>query len=152
MKKILLVFLLGLSLSIIGQTKKTGLFSEHFGVVFLGQEKAESENGEISITTMLIFQDVRYTAISNSKFIYLQNKSDVEHLITDLEKALSYSKSGEKSVMEFGDKKKYQVDADARSGRITLWSTNADGLTFVQPKKVAKLIDALKVIKENYDK
>lgn len=151
MKKLLSVILLGLCLSISGQTKKTGLFYENFGGVHLSQEKSEDVNDEIKITTMLFFQDLRYTAITNTKYIFLHNKSDVELFIADLESALSYSKSGEKSVTEYGDKKKYQVDADARSGRITLWSKNDDGLTFIQPKKLAKLIDALNVIKNNYD-
>lgn len=150
MKKLLLVFLLGLSLSVSGQTKKSELYSEHIGGIFLGQEKSENETGEIKITTMLLFQDIRFTAISNTKYIYLNSKNDIELFIIDLENALAYSKSGEKSVMEYGDKKKYKVDADARSGRITLWSQNADGLTFVQSKKLIKLIDALKSIKDNY--
>ncbi|WP_281921750.1 hypothetical protein [Flavobacterium collinsii] len=152
MKKLLSVILLGLCLSITGQTKKTGLFYENFGGVHLSQEKSEDVNGEVQIATMLLFQDIRFTAISNTKYIYLYNKSDVELFIADLESALSYSKSGEKSVVEYGDKIKYQIDADARNGRITLWSKNADGLTFVQPKKVVKLLDALKIIKNNYEK
>jgi hypothetical protein len=151
MKKLLSVILLGLCLSISGQTKKTGLFYDNFGGVNLSQEKSEDVNGETKITTMLFFQDLRYTAITNTKYIFLYNKSDVELFIGDLESALSYSKSGEKSVTEYGDKKKYQIDADARSGRITLWSKNVDGITFIQSKKVIKLIDALKIIKDNYD-
>lgn len=151
MKKLLSVILLGLCLSISGQTKKTGLFYENFGGVNLSQEKSEDVKGETTITTMLFFQDLRYTAIANTKYIFLYNKSDVEIFIGDLESALSYSKSGEKSVTEYGDKKKYQIDADARSGRITLWSKNVDGITFIQSKKVIKLIEALKIIKDNYD-
>lgn len=150
MKKLLSVILLGLCLSISGQTKKTGLFYENFGGVHLSQEKAEETNGEIKITTMLFFQDLRYTAITNTKYIFLHNRADIDLFIGDLENALLYSKSGEKSVTEYGDKKKYQIDADARSGRITLWSKNADGITFIQPKKAIKLINALKGIKDNY--
>jgi len=152
MKKLLSVILLGLCLSISGQTKKTGLFYENFGGVHLSQEKSEDVNGEIKITTMLFFQDLRYTAIINTKYIFLHDKNDIELFINDLESAISYSKSGEKSVTEYGDKKKYQIDADARSGRITLWSKNVDGITFLQSKKAIKLIEALKVIKDNYSK
>jgi hypothetical protein len=152
MKNVFMLLLLGISLSICGQTKRTELFSEHFGGIFLTQEKSEDEKGQIEITTMLLFQDARFTAISNTKYIYLKDKSDIELFIKDLEAALSYSKSGEKSVIEYGDKKKYQIDADARSGRITLWSKNVDGITFIQPKKVTKMIEALKTIKYNYDK
>jgi hypothetical protein len=152
MKKLLLLFLLGLSLNVSGQTKKSELYSGYIGGIFLGQEKSENENGEIKITTQLLFQDIRFTAISNTKYIFLHSKNDIELFIVDLQSALAYSKSGEKSVMEYGDKKKYQVDADARSGRITLWSQNADGLTFVKSKNLIKLIDALKSIKDNYIK
>jgi hypothetical protein len=152
MEKLLSVFLLGLCLSISAQTKKTGLFYENFGGVYLSQEKSENVDGEVKITTMLFFQDVRFTAIANTKYIFLHDKNDIELFINDLESAISYSKSGEKSVTEYGDKKKYQIDADARSGRITLWSKNVDGITFLQSKKAIKLIEALKVIKDNYSK
>lgn len=151
MKKLVLLLVLGLSLSVNGQTKKTNLFYETFGTVFLSQEKIESENIK-SVTTTLLFQDARYTAITNSKYIILNKKSNVELFITDLENALSYSKSGEKSMMEYGDKKLYKIDANGSNGRITLWSNNDEGLALLHPKKVAKLIEALKVIKDNYDK
>ena len=154
MKKILSVILLGLCLSANSQTKKTQLFYENFGGVSVYQEKIQDEVTGINVITKLFFQDVRYTAISNVKFIFIHNKKDFELFISDLESALAFSKSGEKSVMEYSDKiRKYKVTADGGNGRITLWSfEDAEGLTFVHPKKVVKLIEALNGIKDNYDK
>ena len=56
--------------------------------------------------------------------------------------------------MEFEDKKiKFNITADGKSGRITLWSyESVSGYIFVHPKNISKIIDALKVIKDNYDK
>lgn len=154
MRKLVLGLIMVICLSANSQTKKSQLFYENFGAVSVYQEKIQDEVTGINIITKLFFQDVRYTAISNVKFIFIHNKKDIELLISDLESALSFSKSGEKSVMEYGDRiRKYKVTADGGNGRITLWSfEDADGLTFVHPKKVVKLIEALNVIKDNYDK
>ena len=60
MKRILLIALLGFGLSVLGQTKKTELFSERFGGVTLSQQKSESGESGIIISTMLSFQNQKY--------------------------------------------------------------------------------------------
>lgn len=154
MKKLLFVALLGFGLSVLGQTKKTELFSDSFGGVKVSQQKSEGGEIGVLITTMLSFQNLQYQQISDLKYIFVSNKEDLNILISKFEDALAFSKSGEKSEMEFEDKKiKFNITADGKSGRITLWSyRGASGFIFVHPKNISKIIEALKVIKDNYDK
>ena len=152
MRKLLLLILLGLSLSISSQTKMTNIFNEKFGAVTLSQAKIENNEKELVIKTVLFFQDSRFTAISNLKFITFYSKKDVELFIENLKKALVFAKSGEKSITSFGGRNiKYGIDANGINGSIALWSyEDADGIVLVHPNKITKIIEALEVIKENY--
>jgi hypothetical protein len=154
MKKVVLVILLGLSLSVSGQTKRTELFKQSFGGVEVLQKKSEDETTGTLISTMLIFQNQKYAQISDLKIIGVFNKESLDLLISNLEKALAFSKSGEKSQMEFKDAiAKYSIEADGGNGRITLNSyRQVSGYIYVHPKNIIKIIEVLNVIKVNYDK
>jgi hypothetical protein len=153
MKKLLSVIFLGLCLSISGQTKRTELFSENFGGVKVSQQKTEGADGGLIITTMLSFQNQKYQQISDLKYIAVSNKEDLSTLISNFEEALTFSKSGEKSEMEFeGEKNKFKITADGKSGQITIWSyRGASGFIWMHPKNITKIIETLKIIKVNYD-
>ena len=154
MKKLVFLLVWGLCLSVNGQTKRTELFRQKIGGVDVLQTKSEDEVSGVRIGTMLMFQNQKYTSITDLKYIAVGNKEDLNTLISKLEDALAYSKSGEKSQMEFkNEKSKYSIEADGANGRITLNSyVKVSGYIDVLPKNIIKIIENLKVIKDNYDK
>lgn len=158
MRKTLLTVLLGISLSAIGQTKRTELFRTSFGTgsmaVAVTQTKVEKDSTYNFLFTSISFQNQEYQHISDFKSVSLKSEEEVGLLISKLEDALAFSKSGEKSLIEFEDKSlKFRISVDGKNGRITLYSDrDTSGYTYIHPKNVPKMIETLKLLKENYGK
>jgi hypothetical protein len=153
MKKLLLVAVLALGLGANSQTKKTILFEKEFGNVKLSQTKYEETERKDMVATTLMFQNQEYTKIVDAQLISTYTADGVDSLMLNLQGALDFSKSGEKSEMSFDDKKlKFSITADGKNGRITLYNTKGvGGYIYVHPKNISKIIDALKELKNNYN-
>lgn len=158
MRKTLLVVLLGINFFAIGQTKRTEMFNTTFGTgsmaVVVSQTKVEKDSTFNILLTTLSFQNQEYQHISDFKTISLKSKEEIESMIVKFEEALSFSKSGDKSLIEFEEKSlKFRITVDGKNGRITLYNDKGvSGYTYIHPKNVPKIIETLKILNENYSK
>jgi lipopolysaccharide export LptBFGC system permease protein LptF len=150
MKKLLLVVVLALGLGANAQRKQTDLFKKSFGNVEVSQTKYEEAGREDMVVTRLMFQNQSYQYSTDSQLISVHTADGLDLLISNLQGALDFSKSREKSEITFEDKKhKYSITADGKNGRITLYSTGGGGgYIYVHPKNISKIIDALKELKK----
>lgn len=153
MKRILLLLLLSV-LSVKGQIKKTTLLDKKIGGVTLSQNKYEEVDKKDSFLTSLYFVNQKYTALIDSKIISVSTLNGIDLLISNFQKAYDFAYSGEKSEMEFESKElKFRITADGNNGRITLYSTDGvGGYIYIHPKNILKIIDALKELRNNYNK
>lgn len=154
MKKILLVLVLALGFGINAQTKKNTLFDKKIGGVTLSQNKYEEMGKKDLFQTNIYFVNQKYTTLTDSKIISANSVEDIDFLISNFQKAYDFAYSGEKSEMEFESKEiKFRITADGKNGRITLYSTDGvGGYIYIHPKNLSKIIETLKLLKENYGK
>jgi len=147
MKKLLIALFLLISFSAFAQTKKTKILEEKIGAINLSYSKnVDLDKNETHYFCSLIFQNAKYTSISDIKAISFVDKNELEAFTKDLNKIYEQILLDEKVDFSF-KRTEYSLVLYDFSPNLYLNSfKGVTGYTILGKPLVKKLIDNLSKI------
>jgi hypothetical protein len=148
MKKVLLGLLLLGSISVNSQIKREKFIDKEAGgnVTLKYQRSVDLDKGDTTYMVYFIFQNAKYTSITDTKIIAFYEKSSIAQLMKDMKSAYKQMITGEKVSIDW-NREKYKLNLyDFSNDLYLIEGKGTGGYTMMSKKDVADLMEALSTI------
>lgn len=148
MKKVLLGLLVLLSISASAQIKRDKFIDRYAGgnVKLTYLRSVDLDKGDTTYMVFFIFQNAKYTSITDTKIIGLYDKASIEQWMKDMRSAYKQMITGEKVSIDW-TRDKYKLTLyDFSNNLYFAEAKGTGGYTMMSKKNVAELMEFVSTI------
>jgi hypothetical protein len=148
MKKVLLGFLVLVSISVNAQTKRDKFIDRYAGgnVKLTYQRSIDLDKGDTTFMVFFIYQNAKYSAITDTKIIGLYSKEELAQFVKDMKTAYKQMLTGEKVSIDWS-RNEYKLRLfDFTNDLYLIEAKGTGGYSIMTKKHVAEMLELVSTI------
>jgi hypothetical protein len=148
MKKLLLGLLVLVSISVNAQTKRDKFIDRYAGgnVKLTYQRSIDLDKGDTLYMVFFIYQNAKYSTITDTKVIGLYNKEELAQFVKDMKTAYKQMITGEKVSIDWS-RDKYKLSLyDFTNNLYLAEAKGTGGYSIMSKKNVAEMLELVTTI------